>query len=482
MRMSLFVLLFLMGTALNAEVKVPSFFSDNMVLQRDREVKVWGWADKGEKVKVSFDGQSKSTTAGSDGKWMLKLDAMKANSKSQTLKIASKEFKNIVVGDVWLCSGQSNMEWTQNRSQNAKEEAAQANYPLIRHLKFGHTHLGKPQDDYKSDWKVCTPKSVGGFTAVGYFFARKIQQDLNVPIGLLGINWGGTRVEPWTTREAFAAVPELKQISDKLAQTPDDAPGKHQSPTRIYNAMINPVINYAIRGAIWYQGESNGGEGDSYFFKKKALIEGWRQKWGYEFPFYFVQLANFKKPTNTPAGGDGWAKLREAQRRTLTLAKTGMAVITDVGTPNNIHPPDKQDVGHRLAVWALNKEYGKTDVVHSGPLYKEMKVQSKQIVISFEAGTTGSGLMIGTKGTDASKFLEPVKETKDAKIMQFSIAGADKKWYWAEAKIVGKTIVVSSPEVKNPVAVRYAYRMNPVGANLYNKEGLPASPFRTDSW
>jgi sialate O-acetylesterase len=249
-------------------------------------------------------------------------------------------------------------------------------------------------------------------------------------------------------------------------------------PTAIYNSMVHGLAPYGVRGALWYQGESNGSEGVSYFHKMQALVNGWRKVWGQgDFPlyFYFVQLADFQQPNDNPAGGDGWAKLREAQLHSLKIPHTGMAVITDVGAANDIHPRNKQDVGHRLALWAL-RDVAKKDVVPSGPLFKEIKVESSAIRVHFEHAA--NGLIVGAR----KKGLEPTQEVKDGTLKRFAIAGEDKQWYWADAKIDGDTVVVSSKEVSQPVAVRYGFTMNPEGANLYNKEGLPASPFRSDDW
>ena len=505
---------------LYAAVRPATIFRDNMVLQREAPVPVWGWAAKGETVTVKFAGQHKTATAGEDGKWMVKLDPLQANAKGAVMEIAGTNkiaFKNVVVGEVWVCSGQSNMEWTVGGSTNREAETAAAKYPAIRHVKIGHINERRPTADFRRApaWAVCSPQSVAGFTAVGYFFARALHQELGVPIGLIGSNWGGTRVEPWTPPEGFRQVPELKGLSarvDSWDPTTDvgnkaylgtvaklkewlpaaekalkakgpvapfprlPEPGiSHQEATKLYNGMIHPLIPYGIRGAIWYQGESNGGEGVSYYHKKRALIGGWRELWGQgDFPFYFVQLANWQNATDKPEGGDGWAKLREAQTKCLEISNTGMAVIIDIGEARDIHPRNKQDVGRRLARWALAKDYGK-DIVYSGPLYKKHVVEGNKIRISFDH--VGGGLIVGEK-----KGLEPTREVPNGKLQRFAIAGADKKWHWAEATVEGDAIVVSSKDVPKPIAVRYAYSMNPAGCNLYNKEGLPASPFRTDSW
>ncbi|MCM8540952.1 MAG: 9-O-acetylesterase [Lentisphaeraceae bacterium] len=511
------ILLLVSLTSLFADVSLPRIFGDHMVLQREKPINVWGWDAPGTDVTVTFNGQSKSAKAGADGKWTLALDALKADKEGKSLIVkgsSQKEFKNVLVGEVWICSGQSNMEWNVGNSMQPDVERKNANLPLIRHFNVSHVNEKRKKTDLPGNWTVCQPNTVNGFTAVGFFFARKISAELDIPVGLIGTNWGGTRVEPWTAPEGFRMVPELKSLSKTVdswdstseaghvawtkyvervkawnveatkalaakkavpelpkAPEPDD---HHQTATKLYNGMIHPLIPYSIRGALWYQGESNGGEGITYFYKKKALIEGWRKLWGQgDFPFYFVQLANFQNPHDNPQGGDGWAKHREGQRKCLELKNTGMAVIIDIGEAHDIHPRNKQDVGLRLAYWALAKDYGKS-LVYSGPLYKSHKVEGSAIRVEFDSA--GSGLMVGKKNG-----LAPTVEDSSP-LKRFAIAGADKKWHWADVKIDGNSVVVSSDKVKAPVAVRYAYMMNPTGCNLYNKEGLPASPFRTDSW
>ena len=457
-----------------AAVKMPALFGDGMVLQREKPVPVWGWADAGEKITVAFAGQEKSATAGKDGKWRITLDPLEMSKTPATMTVTggsdALEIKDVLVGEVWICSGQSNMEWTVGGC-NAPDDMAKANYPLIRTIKVPHKPSPQPLDDFSGSWTVCDPKTVGHFTAVGYFFAREIHRELGVPVGLVNSSWGGTRVEPWTPPCGFAAVPELKEIAEKTYTAKS-----HQEPTVLYGGMISPLVLLAIRGAIWYQGESNGGEGVTYYQKKQALIGGWRALWKQgDFPFYFVQLANLGNVNEDPKGGDGWARLREAQLDTLQVPNTGMAVIVDIGEARDIHPKNKQDVGRRLALWALAKDYGRKDLVYSGPLYKAMKVEGDKIRISFDHA--GSGLMVGQK-----EGLAPVRQVEDGQLKWFAIAGADQKWFRAKAVIDGETVVVSSGEVKAPAAVRYAFTMNPEGCNFYNKEGLPASPFRTDRW
>lgn len=473
------VIVLTVGTnAAMADVKLGSIFSDSMVLQRELPVPVWGWDEAGTQVTVKFGDQSKTATAADSGKWMVKLDAMKANAKGQSLSVSGSSkvaLTDVLVGEVWICSGQSNMEWPLRASLNAKEEAAAADYPLIRLFNVpGHITNPLPQETCPGSWQACTPQSANNFSAVGYFFGRRIHKDLNVPVGLVGSNWGGTRIEPWTSLDGFKSVEELADTAKKVAERTKDSKVGGGDPSAIFNAMVNPLAPFAMRGAIWYQGESNGGEGMSYYHKKQALVNGWRKLFNPDLAFYWVQLANFQQPTDDPAGGNGWARIREAQRKALEIKHTGMAVIIDIGAARDIHPKNKQDVGSRLAQWALHQTYGK-DIVPAGPLYKSQKIEDGAIRISFDH--VGSGLIVGKK-----EGLKPTQAVADGKLARFAIAGEDKVWHWADATIDGETLVVKSAEVKKPVAVRYAYSMNPTGANLYNKEGIPASPFRTDSW
>ncbi|OGV39623.1 MAG: hypothetical protein A2020_02855 [Lentisphaerae bacterium GWF2_45_14] len=517
-----FAILFLACAILHANVKMPSIFSDDMVLQRDIPLNVWGWASPSEKVTVSFAGQTVSADADKNGKWEVKLNPVPLNKDAQEMTVSGKNkliFKNVLVGDVWVCSGQSNMQMAVNGVLDAGNEIASSNNLLIRQIKINTKTALYPKDDVSSSkWTPASPQTVAFFTAAGYFFAREIAKEADVPVGLINTSWGGTRIEPWISEAGFRKIPELKSISEQVdgwisttetgkknflkyieemkvwipaAETalnegkmPPPSPilpgltNDHQKPTMIFNAMVNPIIRYGIKGAIWYQGESNGYEGGSYAHKMNALISDWRSLWKQgDFPFYFVQLANYQRSNpDRPEGGDGWAKLREAQLKTLSVVpNTGMAVIIDIGDDANIHPENKQDVGKRLAAWALAKDYGK-NVVPSGPLYKGFKVEGNKIRISFDH--IGNGLIAGEK-----KGLAPMRETPRAGLKSFAIAGADKKWYWADAVIDGDTVLVACGKVPKPIAVRYAFSMNPPqGVNLYNKEGLPASPFRTDSW
>jgi sialate O-acetylesterase len=469
----------------SAEVKLPNVIGSDMVLQRDLPVPIWGWADKGEEVTVSFAGQSKTSKANGEGMWMVKLSALKANSKPATLTIkGSNEIKleNILVGEVWICSGQSNMEWSIRSSMNAKEEIAASDHPGIRLFNVpGHKTHPKPQQRLAipTEWKVCKPDTSANFSAVGYYFGRRLHKELGVPVGLVGSNWGGTRIEPWTTLAGFESVSELSKEAEKVKSYKKDTKVGGGSPSAIYNQMVHPLAPFAMRGGIWYQGESNGGEHMSYYHKKHALVNGWRKVFqNKDLAFYWVQLANFQNPGTNPAGGDGWAKIREAQTKALDIPHTGMAVaidLADAHNPRDIHPRNKQDVGGRLAQWALHQTYDKKNLVPTGPLYKSHKVKDNMIHLSFDH--VGKGLMVGKKTK-----LEPTAEVKGGKLEHFSIAGEDKKWVWADAAIEGDTVVVSSKEVKKPVAVRYGFTMNPANANLYNKDGIPALPFRTDDW
>ena len=464
-RLSILAVAFVVFSA-QADVKMPSIFSSHMVLQRDEACPVWGWAEAGEEVTVTIGAQKHTAKTGDNGKWSVKLTAMKASSEPQVLTVAGKnsiKFEDVLVGEVWLCGGQSNMEWAVSQSSNAQKEIAAANHKRIRHIKVPHVTSDKPQDDVKtSGWLVTTPQTVPGFTAVGYFFALAIQKDLDVPVGLIGSNWGGTRIEPWTPPIGFQSVPALKEnFADKLSTFPSkNAQGvaNSGSPLAMYNAMIHPLVPYGLRGALWYQGESNNGEGMLYTEKMRALISGWRSVWHKpDMPFLFVQLA----PYRYGGSPENLAGIWEAQTATLKIPNTGMCVITDISTVNDIHPPNKQEVGRRLALWALANTYGKDVKVYSGPLFKSAKADGAAIRVSFDH--VGGGLI-----------------SRDGKALShFQVAGADGKFAEAEAKIDGETLVVRAASVEEPKFVRFGWHQL-AEPNLSNKEGLPASPFRTD--
>jgi sialate O-acetylesterase len=473
-----------------ADLKLPAIFGDNMVLQRGVTCPVWGSAEAGEKVTVSLLDQKKETVAGPNGKWMVKLDALTAGGPYE-LSVAGGStitLKNVMVGEVWVCSGQSNMEMALRPTRDGMKAAQESHNPMIRLFTVAKNNNIKPASDVKGNWAECESDVAKDFSAVGYYFGRELQKELKVPVGLIHTSWGGTPIEVWLSRRAMAADANMGQYLDsydkRLAQyeaalsehnaqlaaaklagkpAPKAPPGPGWSPGVLYNNMIAPLLPYAIGGTIWYQGESNAGQAYLYRKQMPAMIKQWREDFACgEFPFLMVQLANFMdrktEPTDTP-----WAELREAQTMTArSTPKTGMAVIIDIGEAKDIHPRNKEDVGKRLALAAEAIGYGRK-IVYSGPLYESIKVEGNQARLSFSH--VGGGLV--AQGGETLKG--------------FAIAGADKKFVWADAKIDGDSIVVSSSAVPQPAAVRYAWADNPE-CNLYNKEGLPASPFRTDDW
>lgn len=475
--------LVLIPSVVQADVKLPVVIGSSMVLQRQTAVPIWGWADAGEAVTVEFAGQSHQATPDASGRWQVKLTAMEANATGQSMTIRGKntiKLDDILIGEVWLCSGQSNMEWSVAASANPQEEISAGNHPRIRHIKIPHVPAQTAQTNVPSDgWKHCTSANVGAFTAVGYYFGRELMKELDVPVGLIGSNWGGTRIEPWTPPVGFQQLPNLKEkaadtesIAARLATLPlvtkqADKNDKtkinevvnHQSPLALYNGMIHPLVPFGISGAIWYQGESNNGEGMLYFEKMKALIQGWRTVWSNpEMPFLFVQLApyNYGGPRAEQLPG-----IWEAQEAALSIPNTGMAVTTDIGNIKDIHPKNKQEVGRRLALWALAKTYGKSGIVYSGPLYRESKIDGNKVRLSFAHAEGG------------------LKSRDGQPLSHFTIAGADGKFVPAKAEIDGATVVVSSAEVAAPKAVRFGWDQL-AEPNLANAAGLPASPFRTD--
>ena len=490
--------------------KLHSVFTDNMVLQRDIQVPVWGTAASGEKIAISFSGQKKETVADDHGKWSVRLDPMTSSAVPQSLEVAfggkKLEVKNVLVGDVWICSGQSNMEFGLARSMDGKNELARADYPTIRLFKVAKKIADTPNVDLRGEWVPCSPKVVWAFSAVGYFFGRELHRTQNVPIGLINSSWDGTPAESWTHWKTIETTPGLegvitsynawvkgypahrekwekmlaeweklyagKKEGDVLGDgkivprkpvIPSLSPESPNCPARLYNGMITPLVPYAIKGAIWYQGESNCGRALQYRILLPAMIKDWRTAWGQgDFPFLIVQLANFRAVKPVPAESD-WAELREAQYLTAkTVPNAGLAVAIDLGDANDIHPNNKQDVGARLALAARKIAYGEKNLVASGPVYKSMSVKDGRAMLKF--ANVGGGLV-----------------ARDGDLKTFAIAGADKKFAWAKARIEDDSVVVWNEDVKDPVAVRYAWADNPEGCNLYNKEGLPAVPFRTDA-
>ena len=459
-----------------ANVTLPRIFGSSMVLQRNKPIAIWGWADAGEKITVQFNKQVKKTKAGKDGSWKIELNQEAAGGPYQLI-VAGKNtitFEDVLVGEVWICSGQSNMEWSVKNSDSAKREIRESDYPTIRHIKVPRTIAATPAKDITGGvWQKADSTTTGDFTAVGYFFARKLFKELNVPIGLINTSWGGTMVETWTSREAFEKTEEFKDLFSTVPfadiQASADKAGKPVSPnaypTLLFNGMINPLIPFSIQGAIWYQGETNAGRAFQYRKAFPLMIQDWRQRFGQgDFPFYFVQLASFNASNGTSAKGSGWAELREAQMATLSLPNTGMAVTMDIGESKDIHPRNKQDVGARLAAIALNNIYG-VKMEFSGPLYQSSITDGNKIVVSF--AHANNGLVI---------------KDKYGYLKGFEVAGADKKFYYAKADVKNNQVIVYSDSVASPVAVRYGWADDMPEVNLYNKDGFPASPFRTDTW
>ena len=497
-------------------VKPHTLFADGMVLQQGMKTPIWGTADDNERVTVQFQGQKVSTTA-KDGKWMARLENLKAGGPFEMTITGSNtiRIKNVLVGEVWICSGQSNMEFSVSACANGKEAVADSKNPMIRLFTVPHRTGFAPRHSLKGDWKECGPDTVAGFTAVGYFFGRDLQKALGVPVGLIETSWGGTLCEAWTSRRALERHPDFKdlaardaqaweQYAQKLkkyeevrqhseeaqAQTEGGKPlgisspraGRRKEakptdvaprppvnpaydpnmPSSLYNGMLAPLIPYAIRGAIWYQGESNTGRAYQYRTLFPNMVRNWREDWGQgDFPFLFVQLAPWMEIVKEPQES-AWAELREAQLLTsLHVPHTAMAVITDVGDEKDIHPRQKEPVGARLALAALAIAYDRP-VAYSGPVYESMKVEGDKAVLTFKH--VGGGLV-----------------AKGGPLTGFAVAGEDRKFVSAQAEIRGNEVIASSPKVSRPVAVRYGWANYPLG-NLWNKDGLPASPFRTDDF
>lgn len=475
--------------AARADVRLPGLISENMVLQQKTLVRLWGWADPGERVTVAMQGQSVSETTGSEGRWSVTLRPLRAGGPFP-LRISGKNaiaFENVLVGEVWVCSGQSNMEWSLGSAFEADKHIAAAANPQIRLLTVPKKRAGLPTDDVAAHWEPCTPETVRDFSAVGYFFGRDLQKALGVPVGLIDSTWGGTPAEAWTRAGALEDHPELRSVAQKgrqdwtnwrsariewtataarakaAGQPAPREPGRPWVPGELYNGMIAPLLPYAIKGVIWYQGESNAGNPGQYRTLFPYMIETWRRDWGRgDFPFLLVQLAPFMARSAEPQES-GWAELREAQQHaTNVLPHVGMAVITDVGEENDIHPRKKEPVGARLALLARRIAYGEK-IVASGPVFKRMTVEGNRAVLRFDS--VGGGLEARGEGP----------------LTGFAVRGADGKWVWANAEIAGRdTVVVSAPGVERPTAVRYGWANFPV-VNLWNREGLPASPFRTDA-
>ncbi len=472
------------AATLHGAVKLPSVISDHMVLQQAVPVRIWGTADPGEAVRVDFQGQTVTTKARGNGKWEAWLRPLSAAGPLELTIAASNiiTIHDVLVGEVWLGSGQSNMEFVLANANNHEEEIARASYPLIHLFHVRKIVADQPAEDVAGTWEVCSPQSVPRFSAVEYFFGRHLHQTLHVPMGLIESDWGGTPAEAWTSHPALESDPALKFALDNwervLANYPaakerynqavakakadgtrppnaPQGPGHPNTPAGLFNGMIAPLVPYAIRGVIWYQGEANASEANAYRYRRlfADMIQDWRNRWGEgDFPFLFVQLANFKS-------NQWWPVLRESQTETLRLQNTGMALAIDIGESNDIHPKNKQDVGKRLALAALHVAYGQTGE-YSGPMFSAAVPEGGRMRVYF---THAAGIQ--AKG--------------GAEITGFTIAGTDGTFVPAEARIDGETIVVSNPQVSDPTAVRYAWADDPI-CNLINSAGLPAVPFRSD--
>lgn len=470
-----FLLLFLAVSAsgtLAAKVVLSGVFTDHMVLQQQTDVPIWGKASPGKKVTVvtSWDKVNYHTIVAPDSSWMVRVKTPKAGGPYEMTISEGKKItlQDILIGEVWVCSGQSNMEmplagW--GKVQNYEQEIAEANYPQIRLLHVEKSTAIDPQTELtgtRGGWQICSPATIPEFSSVAYFFGRDLNKYLNVPIGLISTSWGGTVAEAWTSGESLKQIPDFIQPMEKLPTPANEKEAKNPNrPTVLYNAMLKPIIPYAIQGAIWYQGESNAGRAYQYRDLFPLMIRDWRQQWGSDFPFYFVQLANYMERKDEPQESN-WAELREAQMQTLFLENTGMAVTIDIGEAKDIHPKNKQEVGRRLALAARAKTYGEA-IPYSGPIYESYQIEGDRVRIRFSQTSNG------------------LKAKGDALLKGFAIAGPDHRFHWANAVIEGNEVVVNSPDVAFPVAVRYAWGDNPL-CNLYNGADLPASPFRTDDW
>ncbi len=494
-----FSLVLLVKISATAQIKLPALVADNMVLQQQAKVNLWGWAAPNEKItiKLGWSDLPVDVVADAAGNWKTTVATPNGSQKTYEITLNASNtitLKNVLVGEVWLCSGQSNMFFPVGREEgtwktgvkNYEEEVKNAIFPDIRLFTVALNASQQPVEDVIGSWKVCSPESIKTFSAVAYFFGRDLYKKLNVPIGLISTSWGGTKAEAWTAQNILegetAFLPILqedakneKSYQEKLeayylaltnerisnaANAPKSQlkkPKKEPNKTSyvLYNAMLHPLVNYTIKGAIWYQGESNSGKAYLYRTLFPAMVKSWRDEWKQgDFPFYYVQI--------TPHKGQN-AAIREAQLMSLkAIPNSGMVVTTDVGDAQNIHPIDKQTVGYRLALIARAKTYGENKLVYSGPIYNHMKIKKQKAQLFFDYAESG------------------LKKNGDV-LKEFEIAGEDQIFYPADAKIDGKTIIVSSAKVKEPAAVRFAWKAVPE-PNLFNNDNLPASPFRTDDW
>lgn len=482
-----------------ADVKLPAIFSDHMVLQAGANVPVWGWAEPGEAVEATINGQTKKTTADDKGNWKLQFEPLKASAEPTNLVVKGRNeltVGDVLVGEVWLASGQSNMAMDVARSLNAEEEKSAATHPKLRMFTVVRTPKDIPQADCKGSWAVCSPSTVGSFSAVAYFFGRELHQRLDVPVGMINTSYGGTDIASWTSAESQNPIPELKAGFDRWAENekkfdPAKAKADHEKrlalwkenvakakaagkepprkpqiqiqpsldpnwPAHLFNGMLHPLVPFAIRGVIWYQGEHNCSTEEKaklYSIQLPLLVADWRKQWGSELPFAWVQLPNFDHVGFRPL-------VREAMLKSLSVKNTGMAIAIDVGEAKDNHPRNKQEVGRRLSLWALGTVYGQKFPSISGPLFDSQAVNGGNVILKFKHADNGL-------------------VAKEGELKGFEIAGADKQYKPAVARIEGSEVIVSSPDVAKPAFVRYAWSANP-DCNLCNGAGLPASPFRTE--
>ena len=493
------------AVALCAEIKLPAIIGDHMVLQQKLADPIWGWDKTGAKITVKFSGQTKTAITGADGKWLVKLDPLPANDQPQIITISDGSqtirVKDVLIGEVWMCSGQSNMGFQVRDDWNADVELAAANYPKLRLMYVPHIGTQELQDNFKGQWNPATPKTAATFSAVGFFYGRYLQQILGVPVGLIDNSWGGSAAEAWVRRSSLegdsrftalmarsvkdevykqsakaeadyaiellkyeAAVAEAKTnglAAPRKPQSPKEWLAGNARPGNIFNGSVNPTRGYGIKGVIWYQGESNASRPAEYAELFPFLIEQWRMEWNQgDFSFYWVQLANYMKQESQP-GESSWAELREAQTKTLAVTNTGQAVIIDLGEGKNIHPKNKHDVAARLVRWALVKDYG-FQFCYRSPEFKSLQVKDGKAIVKFDC------------------FGSKLRALNVDEAVGFAVCGADHIWHWATGKLLGgDRVELACNEVPNPVAVRYAWADNPV-CNLTSMEGLPVTPFQTD--
>ena len=486
-----------------AELKLPAIISDRMVLQQKQENPVWGWDDPGTPVTVTFAGQSVTAKAGPDGRWEVRLAALPASATGQVLVIAGtsrREIREVLIGEVWMCSGQSNMGFTLGSDWNGDLESAASRLPLVRLIKVPLLGTQELKADFRGEWRESTPETSRGFSAVGFLFGRYLHQILGVPVGLIDNAWGGSAAEAWVRRSSLEQDPRFRDLMERTIKreaqlqseqgraeqraavekwqkeaaeakaakklpprAPTDWLTNNSRPGNIFAGMVHPTAGYGIKGVVWYQGESNASRAQEYRDLFPFMIKQWRKEWRQgDFSFYWVQLADFRPEKSAPGDSD-WAELREAQTRTLRLPKTGQAVIIDLGEGRDIHPRNKHDVAARLVRWALMKDYG-MKLPYRSPEYKGVVMAGGKATVTFDC------------------FGSTLYAFDTAEVRGFAVCGADRVWHWATGKVSGPDQVeLTCAAVAAPVAVRYAWADNPV-CNLYSKDGLPVTPFRTDDF